>query len=421
MEEIVKIIRSILETASTNEKIQIIQKNKDNEEFVHCIQFLLDPGITTGISKKKIDKKVPPVKHRELESISECMEYLKENNTGTDRNVYVVKKFLSTLPEEEREIAKLLLTKSLKLGCSVKSVNAAIPGLIEEWEVQLGSPERELKLRTKEKFFLSQKLNGNRCSWYHGQLKSRQNKIFTGMQHIIDDIEALGLSDMFLDGELIRKNNDGVSDSENFQIGTGIINSDAAEKTEIKFVIFDMFSASEFSSKKSTESYSVRKQNLLDLKEKLFSDNIEVVTMVYEGNDPGEIHRWLEYAESNDWEGLMLNKDTPYECKRTKNLIKIKRFKTVDLVITDLEEGTGRLTGTLGALVVSYKGNAVRVGSGFTDEQRKEIWTNKDDYIGEIAEVKYKEETIDKKTKRPSLQFPVFVTIRKDKKNESYY
>lgn len=421
MKEIVKIIKSILGTASTNEKIKIIQKNKDNEEFVRCLQFLLDPGITTGISRKKIDKKVPPVKDLELESISDCMEYLKANNTGTDRNVYVIKKFLSKLSEEEREIAKLLLTKSLKLGCSVKSVNAAIPGLIEEWEVQLGSPEKELKLKPREKFFLSQKLNGNRCSWYHSQLKSRQNKVFTGMQHIIDDIESLGLSDMFLDGELIRKNTDGVSDSENFQIGTGIINSDAEEKTEIKFVIFDMFPASEFPSKKPTDPYSVRKQNLLKLKEEISSDNIEVVTMVYEGNNPGEIQTWLEYAESNDWEGLMLNKDTPYECKRTKNLIKIKRFKTVDLVITDLEEGTGRLTGTLGALVVSYKGNTVRVGSGFTDEQRKEIWTNKDDYTGKIAEVKYKEETVDKKTKRPSLQFPVFVTIREDKENESYF
>ena len=83
-------------------------------------------------------------------------------------------------------------------------------------------------------------MNGNRSSFYKGKLISRQGKEFTGMQHIISDLEQLGIG-WFYDGELIRKNFDNLPDGENFRIGTGIINSDAETKDEIKFVIFDYF------------------------------------------------------------------------------------------------------------------------------------------------------------------------------------
>ena len=49
--------------------------------------------------------------------------------------------------------------------------------------------------------------------------------------------------------------------------------------------------------------------------------NVEVVTMVYEGTDQSQIMKWLEYAVEQGWEGLMLNKDAIYKCKRTTDLI----------------------------------------------------------------------------------------------------
>ena len=63
----------------------------------------------------------------------------------------------------------------------------------------------------------------------------------------------------------------------------------------------------------------------------------------------------------------------------------------MDLPIVRCEEGTGRLEGTLGAFVLKYKGNEVKEGSGFTDEQREYFWNNKDNLTGVLCEVKYKE------------------------------
>ena len=142
--------------------------------------------------------------------------------------------------------------------------------------------------------------------------------------------------------------------------------------------------------------------------------------MFYNGCDHTEIWNCLDYAEDNDMEGVIVNLDTPYECKRSKNLIKVKKFYTYDLEVIDIEEGDGRNKGTLGALVVKYKNNTVNVGSGFTDGERKHFWENKEDIIGRVIEVKFKETTVDKKTGLESLQFPVFCGVRELGKEPSY-
>lgn len=427
MVEVIKLFQQIQETSSLNDKKAIITANKNNELFKRCLRFLLDGNIVTGISTKKIKKKVSP--SSELapyylcasSTFEDVMEYLQKNNTGKDEDIYEIQAFLFG-HEEDREFYEQMITKKFRLGADVKLVNKCIPGLIDSWEVQLGSSYEKLKLKDNEWFALSQKLNGNRASFYHDKLISRQGKEFTGMQHIISDLKQLGVG-WFYDGELIRKNTDNLSDGENFRIGTGIINSDSESKEKIKFVIFDYFPEDELQNKKSTVKYKIRRDMLNGLRKTIEEKglkNVEVVTMVYEGTDQNQIMKWLDYAVEQDWEGLMLNKDTTYKCKRTTDLIKIKRFYAMDLPIKEVLEGDGRLKGTLGALVVKYKENTVNVGSGFDDETRTEFWKNRDNLLGRVIEVKYKEISKDKKTGLESLQFPIYVGLREIGKSVSY-
>lgn len=427
MVEVIKLFKQIQNISSLNGKKAIIIANKDNELFKKCLRFLLDSSIVTGISSKKIKKHIEPSLEMAPYYLGEfcdfdyIMGYLQKNNTGRDEDIYEIQLFLSG-HEDDREFYEQMITKKFKLGVDSKTVNKCIPGLIETWEVQLGSSYDKLKLKDNEWFSLSQKCNGNRCSFYRGKLISRQGKEFTGMHHIIDDLEQLGTG-LFYDGELIRKNIDNLPDGENFRIGTGIINSDADAKEEIKFVIFDCFPESEMPNKQSTDKYKARRKMLNGLREIIEGknlQNVEIVTMVYEGIDQSQIMKCLDYAVSMGWEGLMLNKDAVYKCKRTTDLIKIKRFYSMDLPIVEVLEGDGRLKDTLGALVVQYKDNTVNVGSGFDDEARAKFWDDKDNLIGRIIEVKYKEISKDKKTGLESLQFPVFMGLRESGKCVSY-
>lgn len=428
MIEVIKLFKQIQETSSLNDKKAIIIANKDNELFKKCLKFLLDGNIVTGISNSKISKlnkdTTKDKATKKLNVFEEVIDYLELYNTGRDEDIANVKSFIYDhyIPDDEFMFYVQMITKKYKLGVDSKTVNKCIPELIPTWEVQLGSSYEKLKLKNEEWFSLSQKLNGNRATFFKGKLISRQGKEFTGMQHIISDLEQLGMG-WFYDGELIRKNIDNLPDGENFRIGTGIINSDSESKNEIKFVIFDYFPESDIQKKESTAKYKLRREMLNKLREVIAEknlENIEIVTMVYEGTDQSQIMKWLDYAVDHGWEGLMLNKDAVYKCKRTTDLIKIKRFYTMDLPVVDVLEGDGRLKGTLGALVVKYKDNTVNVGSGFDDETRRRFWNNRELLIGRVVEVKYKEISKDKKTGLESLQFPIFVRLREENKCVSY-
>ena len=425
MKEVIKIFKQIQETSSTNDKKAIIAANKDNELFKKCLVFLLDGNINTGISNKKINKKVEP--SSELapyylcmnSTFEEVMDYLNKNNTGTDVDIYEIQCFLDG-HEENREFYEQMITKSFRLGADSKVVNSVIPGLIPTWEVMLGTSIEHCKLPENTWFSLSQKLNGNRCTYYNGDFYTRQNKKYIGLNHIKADIEKIpNAKEYVFDGELIYKNNEGLSDSSAFQKGTGIANNKSESKEELKLVLFDVLPKEEFDNKISKDTYKIRKKHLLDLKQ-YETENIEIVQMFYEGTDQSEIWKWLDYCEQHDMEGCMLNLDTPYECKRTKSLMKIKKFYDFDLQIVGYEEGTGRNKGRLGAFVVDYNGNKVKVGSGYSDEERVNFWNNRDKYIGRVITVKYKEISKDKKTGLESLQFPVYCGIRELGKEPSY-
>ncbi len=426
MEEVIKLFKRIQQISSLNDKKAIIIANKDNELFKKCLRFLLDSNVVTGISDKKLNKKIPILTFAsadECKSFEDVINYLSKRNSGRDYDIQAMQMFLEKVEDDNLEFYRQMITKKFKLGADAKLVNKCIPGLIPTFDVMLGTPIDKIKLKGNEWISISRKLNGTRCAFVGDKCMTRQGKEYKGLEHIIKDLHSLGLKNCFVDGELIYKNEEGLSDSEAFQKGTGIAMSKNNNKSDLKLVIFDVFPLEEFWSGKSKETYSKRKQVLFEIKEdiELFNKvyNIEVVQMCYEGTDHSQIWKWLDYAEENDWEGVILNLDAPYECKRTKNLIKCKKFFSCDLECTGVEEGAGRNKGTLGALVCDYKGFPVNIGSGFSDDDRKRIWQHPEDVIGKIITVKYKEETKNKDGGK-SIQFPVFETIRFDKNEPSY-
>ena len=417
MEQVFKIFEELMDTTKKSEKAAILIRNQGNRLFKLTLKWLLDPFVLTGISSKKLSKNVS-YDTTPIQTWEDMMAYFENHHTGSDDDIRIVQGFIESQPEEQREYYRALVTKSLKLGMDAKSVNDVIPNLIPTFSVQLGIPREKCKIKSGEWFSLSQKLNGNRCVFVNGKMMSRQGKEFTGLDHILSDIQKVVDNGIVLDGELVGKNEEGLSDSANFQKSTGIANSKDADKTSLKYVIFDTLRLEEFQNGKSEYTYKIRRQLLLELKETMAKHNlknIEVVQMFYEGTDQTEIDKWLDYCEEHDYEGCMINLDSPYECKRVKSLQKAKMFKDIDLRCISVNEAiTGKYKGTLGSITCKYKNGTVDVGSGFSDEQRGYYFNNPNEIVGKIVTVKYKEATTNKNGGE-SLQFPVFVTVRFDK------
>jgi len=112
-----------------------------------------------------------------------------------------------------------------------------------------------------------------------------------------------------------------------------------------------------------------------------------------------------------------------YECKRSTGWLKVKPFIEVSLKVVDVEEGTGRNAGKLGALVVEGKDMdkfiKTNVGSGLTDTDRETFWKARDKLIGQIVEVRADAITQNQETTDEwSLRFPRFLKFRGFEKGE---
>ena len=424
-----KVCESLKTNTARTIKEDIIRDNMFYSDFQLLLKFLFDNNITTGIDIKKLEK---PLKSGltcvPMNTFEELLNYVKTHNTGRDIDIVNVLCTIMNLTggnSSYERFLKEIVTKSLRLGIDAKTINKVYDyEFIPTFDVQLGTPIENVKLNGDEEIFISQKLNGTRCIYWKGDLWTRSGKKYTGCQHIINDIKRLCEEDfgiypneVVFDGELVLKSC-GLSDSEAFQKGTGIANSKNETKEELEYVIFDTMSNVEFEHKKCNRKYGARRaflENLPETFKRLGLTNIRIVPFFYRGYNHEKIWEYLDYAEVNDMEGVIVNLDDYYQFKRTKSLLKCKKFFDIDLRCIRIEQGEkGKYKNTLSAIVCRYKDGEVRVGSGFTEEQRDDYFNNPGKIINEIVTVKYKEATKNKDGSE-SLQFPVFVCVRQDK------
>lgn len=421
-------VESILELQSAsgaNAKISVLKKYRDNEWFRNFLYYALNPLISYNISEKtlrKMDaKKLNGTKNMFFSSIFDCCEYLSRLRGIDDATIRQVGVFLFGFPEQERELYIKLLSKTIRLGVTAKTVNKVIQNLIPEWEVQQAFPIDKYPIKDGTEFWLTQKLNGARATLYRGELIARSGQPYTGLEHILNVVgkwaEASGV---VLDGELTLKDKGELSDNEAFRMATGILNSDTENKTLICYTIFDIIPIQDFENDNPKATYETRRAVLDGFSEILNTDCTHVLPVLYHGKDQGKIWELLERMVAEDKEGLMLNTNIPYYRTRHKGILKVKQFYSMDLPILRCEEGSGRLAGKLGAFVLDFRGNEVKVGSGFSDEQRHTFWQKQDEIVGTLCEVKYKEVSSDKNTGLQSLQFPIFIRLRNDKSEVSY-
>lgn len=412
-------ILRLQEAHGAKAKAEVLKQYADDNDFKTLLYATLNPMISYHVSEQSLRNETRlSGSGEDFSSFQNVCFYLSNASGVSNAVLQSVKDFLNEkCSVEERELFIRILAKTLRLGVTGATVNKVIPDLIPVWEVQQAYPIEKYPLKENVWFSLTQKLNGVRATYYNGKLYARSGTPYEGLEHIISCIKVGFPSGYVFDGELTLRDKGTLSDNEAFRMATGIINSDAPEKKEIGYTVFDMIPTSEFNGTPTT-LYQERRAMMNALND-AGNGSVKILPVLYSGTDQSMIPQLLDRMVREDKEGLMVNLNVPYQRKRHSGILKVKRFYTMDLPIIGMEEGSGKLAGTLGDLVLDYKGNEVRVGSGFTDEERRTLW-NDGVPDGALCEVKYKEVSYDKSTGAESLQFPVFVRIRDDKQDVSY-
>ena len=422
MQTLVQTLENLKSETKISDKTSILE-NVTSEEIKRVLNFLGDPNQVLGLSTKKINKPVEPVEHGL--TLTELIDYLLVNNTGTDNEVGMVQYFLNQYDEHTKDVLAQVVGKSWTTTVGASLLNKVYgAGFIPVFDVQLAFPYEKKISGYKEDttFVVTQKLDGFRAvvEVNNGKvisIKTRKGKTIDGLAELSNDIEANinpSLGHFVFDGELLLEDPENKwTSGERFQ-RTGQMISTDGECIGMGFHIFDALPFDEFQGGVSKENYITRRKNYL---ETFASGKLVRTVPVLGTSDIKGIPAWSDYATERGFEGVMLNDpNAKYETKRTKGLLKVKKMHTADLQVVGFEEAIdGKNRGSLKSLIIQLdENNTFNVSSGLTEEQREDIWNNKEQYLGKIVEIKYFEETTNQQGGR-SLRFPVILGFRDDK------
>lgn len=421
-------VKEITASNSRLHKQAVLKKYTDDEVVKRYLQIAFDPYEIYGISTKKLYANIPPHVAADIElfSIFELFEYLKEHNTGTFVEILLCQNLLDGVAAVDRECAELLeklICKDLSIGCDVKTINKEMPGLIPTFSCMLAQKffDNPGKIEGKE-FVITTKLDGFRLIAIkdeYGNVKfySRVGQPVEGLVEIEQEFANLPCNIAF-DGELTVSDYFYMSSKEAYKKASKIIRLKGdTPKYGLTYRVFDCMSATEFMTQKCNKTYSERRALLDTFADRVDLKHIDVLPALYRGTDTSKITEWLNKITADNGEGCMVNlTNSLYVWGRTWNLVKVKKFSSLDLEVVGVEEGSGRLAGTLGAIHVRYKGgNIVKVGSGFSDEERKLYWEQPELIMNKVVEIKMFEET-QAADGQYSLRFPTWCSnIRIDK------
>lgn len=420
-------------------KQDILSKYSELKYFKETMKFLYNNMIVTGISKSKLndERGQRPVEgFTILDNYAELLEYLKKNSTGKLTDLATVHCMISNYKDipadEHNDIYRMLrgvVTKDIPLGVSAATLNKVYgKGFVPKFDVMLAK-KFEPEKHTKDGVLpvahaITEKIDGNRMATLIDEegnvtLMARSGKPYEGYTELVEDIKKMKLTNIVLDGELLAKNPDNLPSDELFA-KTQSLTRTKGEKVGLEYWVYDALPLDEFIAGKSSDTYMSRRHSL-GIMQSTFdeTDGIHILPILEWSRELDVVTKYADQMGVEGKEGVMLSSANGlYTTTRSSQLLKVKQFFTMDLMCTGVIEETRG--GKLGAIQVDYKGNTVKVGSGFSDAERIHFWNNPDEIVGSIVEVQYFEVSTNKDTGLESLRFPTFRMVRDEKEEVSY-
>ena len=398
------------------EKIAII---KEQSEWIHgVLEYTYNPYKQYHVTSKTCKKNSNKVSYTDC-TLFELLDKLTNREVTGHAAIELVNRFATK--NIDWDLIYDIIDKDLKIRCGDSIINKAVPGLIPTFKVALAQ-EYKGKCDWNDRWWVSRKLDGVRCLAITDEegnckLYSRMGKEFTTLNKVKEAIEATGIINSVFDGEVCLVDEDG---NEDFQ---GVMKQLRRKDHQIAnpaFMIFDMLTRKEFEAEKSERTLYPR---LIILKQwlrgRFIDESILRFTHQTLITDQDHFEYWNTVENKDSWEGLMLRKDVGYEGKRTKNLVKVKSFHDAEYEVLGwdvdnhevVRDGKSESMTMLSQVWIEHKGHIVKVGSGFTQEQRLEYMDGS--IVGKTITVQYFEETKNDKG-GISLRFPTVKIIHGD-------
>lgn len=397
-----------------------------NAEFFKGAKYALDSMITFGV--KQVAEKSGNGKGLTPATFWDVANKLANRAlTGNMAQTAVNYMRMDAKEDEWNQWYRRILIKDLRCGVSEKTINKQVEKVDADYCVpvfscQLAHDGANHESKVTGQKLIEVKLDGVRVitivypSGIVDQY-SRNGKELVNFEHIKRQFakHAVFLPEpMVFDGEVM---------SASFQdLMKQVHRKSDVDATDAVLNLFDMLSLADFRAGTSPVTQRER-SNALKMWIAPFAEHLPNVTVVgQELVDLGTAEGRARFKAINEsaiaggYEGIMIKEpDAVYETKRTVSWLKQKPYIEVTLEVTNVEEGTGKNLGRLGALVCTGEDDGksiqVNVGSGLSDALRDSIWADRDAVIGQLVEVRADAIT-QNQDGTYSLRFPRFKSFR---------
>lgn len=416
-----KIIENIRNTNTDNGKINIIKENSNNKEFLKLLDIIYNPKINLGVT----DFELPTIQgSNTLENTLDKIEMLADAKITGNAAVDFLIEWASDLDLENQLLLQKMIRKNLQCDLGAKTINKAIPNFIKKPPyMRCALLDEKTKNKIQFPAYAQEKCDGQFVN-----IVIEDDTVYfmsrTGTKYCIYNSWDFAKfpSNVVIMGELLYKV-DGVIQPR--EIGNGIINKASEdnqtitdEEAENLFIkAWDIVTLDEFYARKSDTPYHIRfnKLNLI-----LDDCNVEWITTVdtFMVNSFDEVNEYYKKLVSSDQEGIIIkNFNGKWADKTSQDQLKMKNKFQVELKVVGFNSGKP------GTAFEKYLGSIqcesadgklkVDVGTGFKDNDRVNIWENKENLLGRIITVEGNK--IIEKDGSFSIFLPVFVEFRNDK------
>jgi DNA ligase-1 len=301
-----------------------------------------------------------------------------------------------TTPEQQA-LAEATAThrKRIELG-SFENINDIDNEIF--YEPMLAHKLEDHITKLKYPVFSQPKLDGIRCIVKADGMWTRKGKKIISAPHIYNDLKPLFDKDpdLIFDGELYcdRLSNDFNKIISLVRKAKPLAEDIAESKATIKYHIYDLPS--------HMGTFKERSFTLSNLD---LSKSCIIVDTFVLFSEREMVEQYAKYMEQG-YEGQMIRLDLPYENKRSKSLLKDKRFLDAEFTILGVEEGDGNMAGKVGKLNFEINGKPFDAAVNGDWEYLAKLLKAKD-LIGKQATVKYFQLTPD-----GIPRFPKVIAIR---------
>jgi len=419
----------IVELESDNSRLfkeGVIEDHLNNEVLQEGLVMCLDPLVTFGV--KQVPESEKDGKGLSWADFKKAANLLIDREkTGHAARDLIIDLIDSSKKDQWNNWYRRILIKDLRCGVSEKTVNNVAKKMDLDFKVpvfscMLAHDGAKHPKKIKGDCLVEYKYDGVRVLAIvkngRATLYSRNGKIFNNFPHIENALSKSEYNNFVFDGEVM---------SDDFQALMKQVYRKSGAKTDDAYLaLFDLLPLKEFNNGKSKLNSIERKEELNKLS-KTFDNVIKLVDyeIINFDNQDGQNKFSAMNKEALDkgFEGLMIKpNDNYYECKRSHAWLKIKPFIEVTLKVVDIQEGSGKHAGKLGAFQVEGEDDgkffSLSVGSGLTDDDREKFWSAKDRLIGRMVEIRADAITQSIEGEHFSLRFPRFKNFRGFKEDE---